>query len=175
VGGKSLFSNYGKLLDACRVKYVVIADRDYAKEVGDESVKKLFSVSAKHIKERVIDDPVSVDAASLLSRMHDAIEFGKLDDLRALWAYIEARQTRLREDLTVDEQATLNAFVEARRAAGVFILKLGALEAYLPDGFKGKDLEKLIRLVADPEFWEKLPAAGKVEITEIIASIPFDK
>ena len=174
VGGKSLFSNYGKLLDACRVKYVLIADRDYAKDIGDESVKQLFAVSAKYIKERVIDGPSSVDAASLLSQMNEAIEIGKLDDLRTLWEYIKARQTRLREDLTVEEQATLSAFVEGKRSAGVFILKLGALEDYLPEGFKGKDLEKLIRLASDTEFWEKLPAEGKAELRAVISAIPFE-
>lgn len=173
VGGKTLFMQYSKLLDACKVPFVIIADLDYLKETGGEPVKKLFSVSAKSLKENVVDDTTSTDASTLLARMEDAIQSGNVDDLKSIWEYIKSRQTRLRGNLTPEEQETLRAVICAQRTAGTFVLERGALEAYLPDGYKGKDLEKLIRLAADPNMWARLPIEGRAELEHIVGAIPF--
>jgi hypothetical protein len=39
---------------------------------------------------------------------------------------------------------------------------------YLPTGHRSKDLDKLIRLVAQANFWEQLPQSGKAELESII-------
>ena len=171
VGGKMLFSQYEKLLTACHVPYVIIADLDYIREIGNESLKSLFSVSAQALKEKVIDDPTSIDGATLVARMDEAIRTGCIDDLKPLWEYVKSRQARLRTQLTESERSALDCFILELRAAKCFILSRGALEAYLPVGFKDKDLEKLIRLVADPDLWDRLPEEVKGELQDIIASI----
>ncbi|MCW5632916.1 MAG: AAA family ATPase [Rubrivivax sp.] len=174
VGGKTLFEQYRKLLTVCKVPFVVIADQDYLREIGNESIKKLFAISGKNLKEKVIDDPTSLDAASLLARMDEAIGGGNLSDLRELWEYIKARQTRLRADLTPLEQETLRDFIAAQRRSGTYVLARGALESYLPEGYRSKDLEKLIRLTAEPSMWDRLVPEGKAELEEIIKAVLSD-
>lgn len=171
VGGKMLFGQYEKLLVAGHVPFVVIADLDHARELGNQDLKALFAVSGQAIKQKVIDDPTSVDGASLLARLDDAINNGSIEDLKPLWEYVKSRQTRLRTDLTDAEQQVLASFLREQRKESRFILSKGALEAYLPVGCKGKDLEKLIRLVSEADLWSHLPEECKPELQEIIEGI----
>jgi putative ATP-dependent endonuclease of OLD family len=173
VGGKNLFKQYASLLNAFKVPHVVIADLDYVREVGNSSLKALFKTSAKALKDKVVDDPTSVDAASLITQMDTALKTADLTALAELWEYIKARQTRLRIDLLPEERTQLEDFLKAKQAERVFVLSLGALESYLPAGHAGKDLEKLIELVSEPDWWDALPAAGKVELQTICEAIPF--
>ena len=171
VGGKTLFGQYVKLLTACQVPYVIIADLDYSRDIGSDNIRALFSVSPQSIKHNVFDDSTSLDGKSFVARMDEAIRTGSIDDLKLLWEYVKSRQTKLRTELTNSEQSTLDSFIRDQRKTNCFILSRGALEAYLPVGFKDKDLEKLIRLVADPDLWDRLPAESKGELQEIITSI----
>lgn len=173
VGGKTLFTQYEKLLNACKVPFVIIADLDYLRETGSELVRKLFSVSARNLKNKVLDEPFSVDAIALVTRMDDAIRTGNLVDLKTLWEYIKGRQTRIRSDLSAGEKSILHSFIQECYAKGVFVLEMGALEAYLPNGYKGKDLEKVIQLATNPGMWDQLPESGRQELKKIVDSIPF--
>ncbi len=171
VGGKTLFGQYEKLLTACRVNFVIIADLDYTRDIGDENMRALFAVSPQVIKQKVIDDPTSLDGSSLVARLDEAIQKGSFDDLKPLWEYVKSRHTRLRADLNDPERRALDSFIRGQRAMKRFILSRGTLEAYLPNGFKDKDLEKLIRLVADPNLWDRLPGDVTDELQEIVESI----
>lgn len=173
VGGKNLFKQYASLLSAFKVPYVVIADLDYVREVGGSSLRALFNPSAKALKEKVVDDPTSADAASLITEMDTALKTSDLTALTELWKYIKARQSRLRIDLSSEERTQLEGFLKAKRAERVFVLSLGALERYLPAGHAGKDLEKLIGLVSEPGWWDALPEDGKAELQSICEAIPF--
>jgi putative ATP-dependent endonuclease of OLD family len=173
VGGKNLFKQYVSLLNAFKVPHVLIADLDYVREVGDSSLKALFKTSAKALKDKVVDDPTSVDAASLITEMDTALKTTDLNALKELWEYVKARQSRLRIDLLPEERTQLEKFLEKKRTEGVFVLSLGALESYLPAGHAGKDLEKLIELVSQPDWWDALPGVGKVELQTICEAIPF--
>ncbi len=95
VGGKTLFSQYVKLLTACRVPYVIIADLDYTREIGSETYKSLFSVSPQAVRQNVVDVPtVLMERALWPAWMRDRA--GSIDDLKALWEYVKSRQARLR-------------------------------------------------------------------------------
>lgn len=150
--------------------YVLIADLDYLKEIGDERVKNLFAMSARAVKDNVID-ATSTDAASLIDRIEEAIQTGRRDDLQATWEYIKARQNRMRTDLSTEEEQLVTAFIASKRASGTVVLRRGALESYLPDGYRRKDLDKLIRLCSMPDVWDQLPNAVKPELEEIISGI----
>lgn len=171
VGGKSLFSQYEMLLKACHVPHVLVADLDYVREVGTPDLRALFAASGQAVKEKVIDDPTSIDGASLLARMDEAIASGSIGDLKELWDYVKSRQTRLRVDLTEEEKVALSSFIRDQRKKGRFILSKGPLEAYLPNGFKGKDLEKLIRLITEPNLWDRLPHGERGELQEICQDV----
>ena len=53
----------------------------------------------------------------------------------------------------------------------MYILSKGALEAYLPIGHGSKDLDKLIRLLSQDNFWEQLPLDGRAELELIAKSL----
>ena len=156
VGGKGLFPAYQQLLDACKVGWRVIADRDYIEQVGDGAVKALFALNAEEIKKDVIDNVKSLDGSALVERIDQAIQSGSWDDASDVWAYIKSRRVRLKEALNKSEQDILDAFIEQKEADGVYILSRGELEDYLPIGYRSKDTQKLIELVSSDDFWDRL-------------------
>lgn len=170
VGGKGFFTPYEAILRACQVPYAVIADRDYLNQLGSADIKALFTLNGHEIKTDVIDNPKSIDGDSLASRLEEAIATGSHDDLRTLWEYIKARRRRLRNDLSDSEQQWVDSFVQSKRESNIFILSRGDLESYLPDGYRSKQLDKLIRFIAT-DFWTELPEFAKAELTIIAEGV----
>jgi putative ATP-dependent endonuclease of OLD family len=171
VGGKTLFAPYVKLLTACHVAHVIIADLDYVREVGTQELKALFTTASSSIKQNVTDGPTSIDGALLVERLDEAIKSGDTKDLDELWSYIKARHSRLKPNLTDSERSQLDTFIEEKRKEGCYILAKGALEAYLPQGNKSKDLEKLIRFIEEPDLWKRLDEPARTELDIIVKSI----
>lgn len=136
VGGKGMFAAYRRLLEACHVQSVVIADLDYIEQVGTGQVKGLFVLNADEIKEDVIANVKSLDGATLVQRIDDAMASGDWKDAQDLWAYIKSHRVRLRPNLEPAEQAVLDAFIAAKEVENTFILSRGALEDYLPEGHR---------------------------------------
>ena len=58
----------------------------------------------------------------------------------------------MRQDLTAEQIEKLRLFIEGQYANNVFILKDGEIEAYFPNGFKGKDLEKVLDLLKGDDY-----------------------
>jgi putative ATP-dependent endonuclease of the OLD family len=173
VGGKGFFEPYEKVLKACRVPYAVIADLDYVNQLGTPEIKSLFSINEKNINADVINNPKSQDGRALIIQIDEAITSGNIDDLQNLWNYIKGRQRKLRNDLNHEEQLLLDQFIVSQRENDIFILSKGALETYLPEGYRSKDLDKLIRLVSDDEsdFWPLLPQLAQTELELITNKI----
>jgi putative ATP-dependent endonuclease of the OLD family len=163
---------YEKLLRACEVPYVVIADRDYVEEIGTESVRKLFAVDTRAVKRDILS-PRSVDGSTFVSTIDTALETGEWEHAKQVWSYIKHRRTQLRQPLDESEQAEFCSFVEARRLDGVHILKRGALEQYLPEGYrsKEKDLQKLISFLSNADFWDRLDDISKMELDTIANAV----
>ena len=170
VGGKGFFAPYASLLDACKVPYAVIADRDYLKQIGSPEIKGLFTLLENEFKKAVIEDPTSKDGDSLLVQLEHAITTGDLDRLKLLWEHIKLGRGRLRTDLNDRQQHMIHDYVVAKRREHIFILSRGDLESYLPDGYKSKQLDKLIRFIST-DYWPELPEFSREEILEIANSI----
>ncbi|OJU51457.1 MAG: chromosome segregation protein SMC [Mesorhizobium sp. 61-13] len=171
VGGKGLFAAYQQLLKACHVKWVVIADLDYIEQVGSGDVKKLFVLNADEIKSDVITNLKSLDGAALVERIEEALNSGDWKDAKDLWAYIKSHRVRLRADLDAADQAVLDAFIAAKEAENIFILARGALENYLPEGHKSKDMNALIAFVTSDDFWNQLPPEPRADLEHIAKAI----
>ncbi|MDN7637133.1 AAA family ATPase [Burkholderia cepacia] len=171
VGGKGYFSSYKKILEACAVPHCIVADRDYIEQIGGAAIKGMFKLNSKEIKVDVVDNVKSLDGQILVDRIDAAMSSGDWGEAGEIWSYIKSRRIMLKSELTDGERNVLNEFVEAKRLEGVYVLKMGALESYLPSGFMSKDIEKLIEFLDDPDFWEKLPDSSRQELTEICNSI----
>jgi predicted ATP-dependent endonuclease of OLD family len=171
VGGKGLFEPYAKLLNACRVRFSIIADLDYVEQVGNNNVKSLFRINESEIKSDVIDNLKSVDGATLVASIDKALAESSWEGAIEIWQYIKSRRRTLKPNLEESERATLRDFIRAKRVEKIFILEQGAIEDYLPDGMRSKDIDKLIRFLAEPEFWKKLPEDRRIEIDGILDEV----
>ncbi len=72
---------------------------------------------------------------------------------------------RLNSRLCDDERAELLKFIADSRSSGLFLLSEGALEAYLPAGYRSKSLDKLITFLQRETFWEELPQEARTELS----------
>jgi hypothetical protein len=163
VGGKGFFEAYKKLLRACKVPHFLIADLDYLNEIGTSDIKSFFTTNEGGIVRDVVRNEKSFDGANLFAEIERAIQSADTSSLEGLWSYIKARKRRLRADLTSSEEKTLQTFIEGKSLDGVWVLSSGALEAYLPTGHSGKDLDRLIRLL-ETDYWGQLPRNGRREL-----------
>jgi predicted ATPase len=164
IGGKGLFPAYQKLLDACKVGWRVVADRDYIEQIGDVAVKTLFALDTGEVKNDVIDNVKSLDCAALVERIDKAMDAGSWADAKDLWAYIKSRRVRLKDTLDENEHTILAAFIEHKKAEGIYLLPRGDLEDYLPEGYRSKDTQKLIELVSLDDFWDRLESGVRDEL-----------
>ena len=171
VGGKGLFAAYEKILRACQVEYSIVADLDYIEQIGTPELKGLFALDSKEIKKDVIDNVGSVDGATLVARIDEAMNRGRWEDANETWEYIKSRRRKLRTDLNPGEQKQLDTFIEERAKERVYILSRGALEAYLPEGYKSKEVDRLIRLTSSDDFPASLPASTAPELTNIVRAL----
>lgn len=171
VGGKGLFEAYTKVLRACEIRYSIISDLDYVEQVGSSEIKDLFRINIQEIKTDVIENVKSHDGDTLVQAIEQALSRGSWEHATQVWAYIKARRRKLRKDMSVEHAAALDAFLVSKRSEQVYILSLGALEAYLPTGHGSKDLDKLIQLLAQDDFWEQLPQCGKTELEIIVKNL----
>lgn len=174
VGGKGLFQAYGKLLAACQVPYSIIADRDYIEEIGSEEIKGLFRLNESEIKKDVIDNAKSSDGKALVARIEEAMATGSWNDAKETWAYIKSRRKQLKSDLKEPEKKALQEFISGKRDEQIYLLKKGSLEAYLPEGYRDKDIDKLIGFIASADFWSMLSAESRQELHEIARLIMPD-
>lgn len=170
VGGKGFFASYSAILKASKVPFAIIADRDYLEEVGSAAVKALFVDAPKDVA-AAMRNGASLDGQALVLHIETAISTKNFEELKDIWTYIKSRHRKLKSPLDPAEQAVLNSEIQQQRTKGIFILARGDLEAYLPVGYKTKQVDKLIGLVGADDFWEKLPDYTRAEWTEICQAI----
>ena len=72
---------------------------------------------------------------------------------REAWAYIKARRRQLRPKKFERRQTSASRnFLCRKQAESVFPLECGTIEAYLPEGYRSRKRDKLIRLLATEGF-----------------------
>jgi hypothetical protein len=167
VGGKGLFHAYQAVLGACKIDCALVADQDYLEQIGSGDIKKLFAIDSREIKKDVIDNLKSLDGDMLVATIEEALVTGNWNDAKAVWEYIKGRRRQLRDSLSPEQEASLDIFVADLRKQGVFVLRRGPLEAYLPEGYRSKDIDKLIRFVRGDKFWESLDPKAQSELREV--------
>jgi predicted ATP-dependent endonuclease of OLD family len=170
VGGKGLFKAYQQLLEASEVQHFVIADLDYVEQVAPAPIRKLFEVNTSEISQEVLQRARSLDGDAIVRAVDHGIETGDWSDAREVWAYIKSRRRKLIADLSDDQRRSLDEFLEESAATDLFILSKGAIEAYLPDGFKGKRIERVIELISMEDFAARLPRDAE-ELHKIVETI----
>lgn len=170
--GKHNIEHYTGFLNALKIPHFVIADHDYLREVAPEPLRGLMRVNLSKIEKDVIKNPGSKDGEMLVEELDRAIQTGKMDDLRSLWEHIKALRMGFKSDLSETDQQQIGHFIESMRERNVYILKAGAIEAYLPDGFRGKYLEKVLELLNNDDLYKEWESGNLAsELKEIVEKI----
>ena len=167
VDGKGLFEAYASVLRACQIEHSTIADLDYIEQVGTAQTKALFKVDSRDIKSDVIENVKSLDGDALVSAIETAITTNDWSHAAEVWSYIKSRRRVLRHDLSQEQTALLDDFLVEQRTKRLYLLSRGPLEAYLPLGARSKDIDKLIRFMGKPDWWDSLPEPGRAELEGI--------
>lgn len=168
IGGKGFIDSYRALLTACQIPHFTLADRDYIEQIGDATIKSLFVTNHDEIKSDVFESIKSKDAKSFSEAITAALDGGNIQDAKDIWQYIQAHRRQLKPALSQKDSQALEAFIDSQRDRRIYLLKRGALEDYLPPGYRGKDVEKLIELFAADSFWDQMPSEAREEIEEIV-------
>ena len=153
VGGKHNFSKYENLLRAALVNFVVIADLDYARQIGDERIKALFATDEGKLTSSVLNG-ASRDGRAILEALDSCANGIANENTKALAEHLRTRYASLRPRLGFCDRRLLTIWRRAKASEeGVFLLPKGTIEEHLPKnrGFKDKDLGKLVAWLASDE------------------------
>jgi hypothetical protein len=175
VGGKGYFGHYQAILNASKVPYSIIADLDYVEQIGTSSIKKLFVLDAKEIIKDVFKNAQSLDGQALMDRIDEALQSGNFEDAREIWNYLKSHRRKLKPEMSDKDTKFLRLFISLNANKGIFILSRGALEAYLPEGYRAKDIDKLIHFLEKPDFVKELPQYALTELGAIADRLTAQK
>ena len=158
VDGKSNLQKYRTFLESFSIENYIIADLDYAKTIGNETIKKMFLSNTKKVVEEVATRPSkSRDGQALLKMLERALASENLEDYREdisnLFEYIKSRNTKIKDNLSIEEENVLFEFIDNQTNEKIYILRKGEIEDYLPHGFN--TLQKIVSLVEDEVFHAK--------------------
>ncbi len=156
VRGKTNQKKYGVFLNTLQIKSCFIGDLDNINQLaqGDEAIKALLMTNARRVVKQVIKNPGAMDNEKLVNYLEEAIKTGNMGELKEFFEYIVSFRTKIRPDLTIDEKASLERFIEGLYDQNIFILKDGEIESYLLDGYKHKDLNNVLK-ITQGELFEK--------------------
>jgi predicted ATP-dependent endonuclease of OLD family len=158
VDGKSNLKKYRTFLESFSIENYIIADLDYAKTIGNETIKKMFLPNTKRVIEEVATRPSkSRDGQALLKMLERALASENLEDYREdisnVFKYIKSRNTKIKDNLSIEEENVLFEFIDNQTNEKIYILRKGEIEDYLPHGFN--TLQKIVSLVEDEVFHAK--------------------
>jgi predicted ATPase len=169
VHGKTNFDRYRQFLENFGVEVRIVADQDFLLDIGDSNVKELFVTDWSAIDKKTLNDKKSIDRSTLAEVLENAITSKDLTTLDLLWKYIKSRRSALKTPLSAGEAKTVDAFINDRRAVGVFVLRRGEIEDYLPEG--RRNVEGVIALTEDVAFTAWLAEAKESEGTKELVAI----
>jgi len=179
IKGKSNVDIFKKFLSSLNIPTFFICDLDYINEVDNFAIKKLFVTNNTKIVKDVIKNPKSKDGDSLIKALEEAISSTNIDDLTEIWDYIKSFRRKLKPNLTEEESKLLNEFLDEQKKCNNYILQLGDIEDYFPDGFKKKDLNNVMNLLQDDAYekWKNESEFNKLQIiiNEILNTSKLDR
>lgn len=149
VHGKTNYDKFKDFLQTLRIPSAFIGDIDNINQMatGKPDIKVMLISNAERINRLVIKNPGATDNEGLLRELRNAIDTGDTARLESFYEYIISFRTKLRTDLTLVQITRLKEFIEQQYENNIYILSDGEIEAYFPDGFKEKKLDKVLALL----------------------------
>ena len=159
VKGKTNYEKFNQFLKTLQIESCFIGDLDNVAQMatGNETIKHMLMTNEKRVERLVIKNPGAKDNLQLTQLLEESIKTGDLEALKGFYDYMISFRQKLRPDLSTEEQQELDVFITSLYDQNIFLLRRGEIEAYFPNGYKGKDLDKVLSLTqgADFEQWKK--------------------
>lgn len=183
VQGKDSLGKFRDFLDLFNIKNFIVADLDYAFNIGNEKIKNIFITNYKNIDKNVLKRKKSKDAKSLsecLEKIIINIKDGKLnskekEDVNKIWDYIKSRHRKIKDSISAEEKTELYEFIKSKKSKRIYILKYGEIEDYIPEISKSRNVESTIEFIKNKklEAWvnQKEKDGKKEELESIILNI----
>jgi len=152
VYGKGNFSKYDDFLAGFGVKVYKIGDQDYLNNLDGIDLDDLFETDWEKIDESVLQGKKSKDRIKLSDLLDKAIKEDNKEKLQEFWGYVKGRHTKLKDDLSEEEQSSLNKTIENLRDENIYVLSKGEIEDYLPEEYQS--LSNTIELIKEENFEE---------------------
>lgn len=154
VRGKTNYEKFREFLRTLQIESCFIGDIDNIAQmaIGNADIKSMLMTNEKRVERLVLKNPSSKDNLKLMELLEVAIQTGDIVQLKDFYDYMVSFRQKLRPDLLPDERQRIDAFIDSLYEQNIFLLKAGEIEAYFPDGFKHKDLEKVLKLTQGTAF-----------------------
>lgn len=169
VHGKHNFDQYKRVLDIVKMPTSIIADQDYILNIGSKEIKGFFVSDCEGVDKSILLDKKSRDAKTLIEAIEEAARKQDFSDVEDIIEYIKNRRTRLKDNINKEEEGKINDFIAEKGGEGVYVLKAGEIEDYLPAGINTPG--KLINLLEDPNWIYQLELKARTEVLDIIITI----
>jgi putative ATP-dependent endonuclease of the OLD family len=115
-------------------------------------------------------DKKSSDRKYLLTLLTNAVESVDMVELKKFLKYFGARLQKLKKPLTAVENQVLEDDYARLRKKGIFLLRRGEIEDYLPSG--SKDLRGIVEFVSNSGWINQLEEAeARTELGEIASAV----
>lgn len=159
VRGKTNYEKFNQFLKTLQIESCFIGDLDNVAQMatGNDAIKHMLMTNEKRVERLVIKNPGSKDNIHLVKLLEESIYSGDLEELKGFYEYMISFRQKLRLDLSAEEHQVLDGFITSLYDQNIFLLRKGEIEAYFPDGYKGKDLDKVLALTQGSDFeqWKK--------------------
>lgn len=154
VRGKSNVEKFNSFLKTLKINSCFIGDIDNVAQMGvdNEIIKQILVPNEKRIERLVIKRPGSKDHISLIHYLEEAIKTGDTAELKAFYDYMISFRMKIKPDITADEKNELDRFIDSLYDQNIYLLRNGEIEAYFPDGYKEKDIDKVLALTQGTAF-----------------------
>lgn len=154
VRGKTNYVKFNSFLHTLQIKSCFIGDLDNIAQMDtcNEAIKHMLITNEKRMERFVFKNPGARDNISLTHYLEEAITTGDTEALKCFYEYMISFRQKLRTDISAEERQVLNQFIDSLYDQNIFILRRGEIEAYFPDGYKEKDLDKVLALTQGTAF-----------------------
>lgn len=159
VGGKTNFADYRTLLEALKTRSYIVADKDYLSLVGSSLVKSLFVPDPHKEWDALTKDKKSIDAASMVNALENAIDTSDTSALSTFWAYFKSRHHRLKTPMSDPEKSAVSRDLTTLWSKGTLILEEGEVEDYLPPGVT--DVRSIVEMTTNRNWINDVPDESK--------------
>lgn len=173
IRGKNNYEKFKAFLGTLSIPCCFIGDVDNVNQMaeGRADIKSLLVTNESRVARMVIKNPSSYDNVQLVSELDKAIRTGDTASLQEFWQYMLSFRTKIKSQFTAEEQKTLNAFIEELKDKRIYLLSDGEIEDYFPEGFKHKDLMKVLELLKPENYQEWQKQQGYAHLYALVDEI----